>query len=506
MKNEDIDQVAYTIKKAKGRGKGITVFLGAGMSDSAGIPTAGKIVEEILSDTEYNTIPKLKKLSDSDKTNYAKIMSCLDHEQRKELFTKYVNNSKVNVAHIYLAHMIKEGFVDYVLTPNFDDLMLKALALFNIFPPVYDLAMLDSLDTTTLGRQTVVYLHGRHNGIWQLNTEDEMEKVKDICGRLFNKIQDRPWLVMGYGGSDKIFDRICELGRFSHHLYWVGWLDKDPNDNVCTNLLKQKNRNAYLVRGYDADSFMIKLHNELNIDGHPQIFAKPFSHISELLSGIVDIDNKKEFSSVKKRLDISKKHVKDAIKRYEEKPTGKKLGQDKLHKDILDLIANEDFDETKVRSIEDQVIEAGDEKAKELLSNLYFSIAYNINKEDEKSFLKAINYNQKSIDLFPNPGAYFNLGNSLIKLGKLRKDKTLLEKALSVLKTCEELGGDVYNLACAYALLKNKTEALSYLEKSFIRKEGHTSFVSDDDDWKEYREDPDFKSLIEKYNNTESNI
>ena len=53
--------------------------------------------------------------------------------QWKSLFYGYINNEKVklNVTHIYLAQMLKEGLVDYVLTVNFDDLMLKACAMFN---------------------------------------------------------------------------------------------------------------------------------------------------------------------------------------------------------------------------------------------------------------------------------------------------------------------------------------------------------------------------------------
>lgn len=674
MKKEDItenlESLAYVITEAKEERKGLTVFLGAGMSVSAGVPSAKDIIKDILSNKRYTANPKIKELTDKQREDYAKVMSCLRPSQRKELFTKYISKSKVNVAHIYLAHMMKEGYVDYVLTPNFDDLMLRALSLFNIFPPVYDLAMLDSLDNTTLDKQTIVYLHGRHNGLWQLNTGEEMDKVNDndICQRLFAKIQDRPWLVVGYSGSDKIFDHICKQGRFTNGLYWVCPSGVEPSERVCNNLLKQKNKGAYLIPDYDADTLMIKLHNLLKIKEHPPIFTKPFSQINELLSSIVDIENKIEFSSVKERLDISKRQVSDAIDVYEKnKVTSQldtdKLTKDKLHKDILDLIANQEFDENKIKAIEDQVMRSNDKKSKELLSDLYFSVAYNVKGEDETALKKQIDYYTKSNDLLPDANTFYNLGNSLSSLAKLQKNKELYEaaifnlkkaieldssdagfysnlgiamndlasllqdeelhkesinshkkaieldssdanyysnlavaigclarmtknedlykesiannkkaielnsdnsayysnlgvtigrlarmaknedlfkesitnhkkaieldssnvnyysnlfyvlveyakfkndnsylfEAVEVMKKGEKLGADIYDLACAYALLKNKAEALSYLDKSLIRQEQTVEFILDDDDWTEYLDDADFKAIIAKY-------
>ena len=452
MKEEsiDIELLAYNIKEAKSKGKGTIVFLGAGASKTAGIPTAKEIIADILNKRSYNKNPKIKALSPDEKKDYATVMACLQPHQRKELFANYINNSKVNVTHIYLAHLVKEGYVDYIFTPNFDDLMLKALGLFNIYPPVYDLAMLDTLNTTALDKQAVVYLHGRHNGIWQLNTLEEMSKVNGICSRLFNKVEDSPWLVIGYNGSDKIFDHICGLGRFNYGLYWVGLLDNDPSERVCTKLLDKENTNAYLLKGYDSDSFMIKLHNQLGIKEHPLVFDKPFSHLEALLSNIVDIGDKEEFRSVRERFDISKKHVKDAIGRYEKnKSGGKKLESDKLHKEILDLIATENFEENKVADLEKRIEGSGDAKARELLGNLAFSMAFKIKEKDEKSLLKKIDLYKKAAELNSNNSSvYNNLGIALFNLAKLKNDQQLYQEAIKEFEKAEELNpnnSSVYN-------------------------------------------------------------
>src|SRR5690606_32357451 len=100
-------------------------------SQSAGIPLTGTIVKDILE--EHKEKPSIERLNDLDKKNYYKLMSALSAQERRRLFSNYVNNKnvKLNVTHIYLAQLLNEEYVDYVLTVNFDDLMLKACALFN---------------------------------------------------------------------------------------------------------------------------------------------------------------------------------------------------------------------------------------------------------------------------------------------------------------------------------------------------------------------------------------
>ncbi len=57
-------------------------------------------------------------------------MNCIDPNARNKLLKGYIDRAQINVTHIYLAQLIKEGFADYVLTVNFDNLMLRAMALF----------------------------------------------------------------------------------------------------------------------------------------------------------------------------------------------------------------------------------------------------------------------------------------------------------------------------------------------------------------------------------------
>ncbi|MFN8713333.1 MAG: SIR2 family protein, partial [Bacteroidota bacterium] len=315
MKEIKIEKISYILKQAKAQNKPKPIFfLGAGASRSGGIPLAGEIIAKILE--VYTDNPEIKELPEKQRT-YANLMDCLLPSERDELLKKYIDEAKINVTHIYLAQLIKEGFVDYVLTVNFDNLMLRALALYNIFPSTYDMAILKDFTTSTFKEKSVVYLHGQHHGLWLLNTNEEMAKVRNTVPRIFDSIKNqRPWVFIGYSGDDPIFEHVKNLGRFDNGLFWVTYQDHKPNEKI-QEFLSAPNTNASLIKGYDSDSFMLKLANELGLE-QPVIVDKPFTALQNMLNEIVDIDEQEHFKGVKERLGISQRQVAEAIKQFEQ--------------------------------------------------------------------------------------------------------------------------------------------------------------------------------------------
>lgn len=75
----------------------------------------------------------------------------------------------------------------------------------------------------------------------------------------------------------------------------------------------------------------------------------------------------------------------------------------------------------------------------------------------------------------------------------------MYEKAFDKYKKAVEYGGRSYNLACMYALKKEKENALTYLNISLSKTEINVDFVEKDEDWKEYFEDIDFIKLLDTY-------
>lgn len=487
MKEKTLEELAYLIKNTKEQNapKPI-VFIGAGMSISAGIPTATEIAEEIL--LKYSDHPSIKKLSGADK-NYYKIMGCLPPPERKKILKEYVNKAKINVSHIYLAHMLNLGYVDYILTTNFDNLTQRALALYNQFPPTYDISVLKDLTTTSLEKKSIVYLHGKYDGLWQLNTAEELKKIEKVIPPLFNKISNnRSWIVIGYSGNDPIFEHLIELGRFDNGLFWIGYQDEEPSGNVQNNLLNRPNTESYFIRGYDADSFFLKLNAELG-NSEPSIFNTPFSFLSELQDSIVDINNDNEYKGVKERLESAKKMVHDAIKRYEvgvdptEELNQEEIRQYIFQKKLVNCLIKEEYH--KVNSIEEELEDNYKEDFKPILYGIYNNWGLSLASEAEeaasqkakdlyhqafKKFQKAVTINSNLFIAWNNWGT--TLGNYVYRFE--RDNEEIYEEVFDKFKKAISLNSNIYsawvdwgNYLNLFAELKSKKESEKFIKQAF---------------------------------------
>ena len=129
----EIADVLETVKRAKDRDKGCTLLIGAGCSVKAGIPTATEFVE--IMRKEYP-----RAYERATKKTYPYVMAELLLAERHDLISQYIDNARLNWAHLAIAQLLKHGFVDRVLTVNFDPLVMRACALVGVFPAVYDFA------------------------------------------------------------------------------------------------------------------------------------------------------------------------------------------------------------------------------------------------------------------------------------------------------------------------------------------------------------------------------
>lgn len=434
MKEETIENLAYKLNRNKTTNRpGAIVFMGAGCSVSAGIPVTSEIVDYVRG--EYNSNPKVQALSSG--SSYAALMDCLDPCDRKDLFNYYVSKSRVNVSHIYLAQLVELGYVDYIVTVNFDNLAQRALALFNNFPPIYDISILKDFTTTTLETKSIICLHGQHNGLWQLNTKEEMKKVIDdgTVSRVFHQIaNNRLWVMVGYSGEDLIFEELMKLGRFDNGLYWIGYEDKDPKDHVKQQLKAGQNKQSFLIRGFDSDSFFLKLNAKLGLENAtPPIFDKPFSFLSKLQEGIVDLEEVEDFKVVKDRFEDSKRWVQDAIIRYERAGramTGKAIKLTQQRNELINYIINDKYDEFEVLS------KKLDEQERTELSAIQAVGYYNwgtnlaklaggkVGRAADKLYRQAFEKYEQAIALNPDDAqAYNNWGTHLAKLAQTKAGK-----------------------------------------------------------------------------------
>lgn len=587
-----IEDIAYLIKQAKySKENKPIIFLGAGASASAGIPLVDEIIRDILKLHEDK--PSIKRLTSTQKKDYYELMSALSAQERRKLFSDYINSKdvKLNVTHIYLAQLLNEGYVDYILTVNFDDLMLKACALFNFIPPVYDISVLNDFTTTNFLEKSVTYLHGQHHGQWLLNAGEELSKVTSSVSKLFERIcHNRTWIIVGYSGEDKILDEIAKIGSFENELYWIGFNEAPITDKVQKELFDKPRMNTYHIKGYDSDSFFLKLHSELEVMT-PDIFNKPFSFLHRMMDQVTDIkkdDNRKHkdlFNSIKNRMEISRSQVTEAIETIE-----RKHDENELIQNIIERIVKEDFSEIEVSKFEEQINTNNYIKAVDSLGNYYLAWGNYIYLKAEK--LQDIELFEQSFNNYEKAECYLQdktiakngQASALLQMGKIKSDADLCKKGIELLKfmldekgddlmilsnvaaglsylakinnskdtfkevfsqydhlvklypqeyellndwagallyyynICDldekeeimtqilnkahrsyDLGGNPYNLSCAYILLNDKYLAFKYLKEVLERKLVSVKFIETDSDWKNYSDDTELETLLSKY-------
>lgn len=277
LAERSIDDIVDTLRRAKQEGVACSLLIGSGCSVTAGIPTAEGFVRIIESEypRQYDRAPN---------KTYLDCMTQLSPGERHVLIASYIEKSKVNWAHIAIAQLINAGVIDRVLTTNFDPLVVRACALLGLFPAIYDVTASENFNSGFVSDPSVFYLHGQHKGFKLINTPTEFEENSRRLAPVFqDAARKTTWIVVGYSGdNDPVFDHLAKLNRFDYNLYWVGYVDNPPLP-IVHELLLEPNKDAFYVRGFDADDFLVRLAHKLGCFP-PHFVSKPFSHLQELLA------------------------------------------------------------------------------------------------------------------------------------------------------------------------------------------------------------------------------
>jgi NAD-dependent SIR2 family protein deacetylase len=166
----EIPDVIEAVRNGKGHKK-CALLIGAGCSVTSGIPLAGEFVELIKRDWK-EAYSRAAAKSAPNPPGYPACMAELSAGERRRLTSEFVDKASVNWAHIAIAQLMKDGFVDRAYTTNFDPLVLRACSMVNLFPAVYDFAASQNFKPAFLPDKAVFHLHGQHTGFVLLHTKE----------------------------------------------------------------------------------------------------------------------------------------------------------------------------------------------------------------------------------------------------------------------------------------------------------------------------------------------
>jgi NAD-dependent SIR2 family protein deacetylase len=167
-------------------------------------------VKELRDEAKFN--PFLRDVGNPPKgiSEYAFLMGKLGSpKERAKRIKKYVDRAKdkegriqINWTHLLLAALVEKGYINRILTTNFDPLIVDALAIMGQPIRTFDLNITGKYFPGTLDPATIVYLHGQMHSLFLANTPDEMDRVQNLYPSVLQEaVQDSLLIVVGYSGD-----------------------------------------------------------------------------------------------------------------------------------------------------------------------------------------------------------------------------------------------------------------------------------------------------------------
>ena len=232
----------------------ISILMGAGCSVTAGIPTADVIASTIRQSPDFQ-----KRVKAGEATDYYEVMGCLAPLERRDIFSSYIARSQVNVSSLIAARLLEQGIIGCILTPNFDNLIPRAVATSIASLPIYDATLTTLQDGFDVYRPSVICLHGQMHGFWQLNTRSEFDTYHATIRRLLRGAnRDHDVIVVGYSGVDPLLPILFEELAQTSAVYWVPFRRVLPVPAALSAL--DRHARSYLVEDdLDSDHFFYHL-------------------------------------------------------------------------------------------------------------------------------------------------------------------------------------------------------------------------------------------------------
>lgn len=312
---------------------------------------------------------------------------------------------------------MQAGYIQRVLTFNFDSILSRACSLLGLHPSIYDFATANPHLYHLINDPSIVHLHGQGTGFVQLNTDEETEQhTKKLGEFIAATLNTNPSLFIGYSGNaDAFFPLLEEKYSEQHRLIWTGTkntIDELESISVKNFLNKNSNLTHYIGNTF-ADDFLVQIAKELDCFP-PELFSNPYKFLGLQLStiqpyplgdGLDILENLSRYLEEQSKKPLIKSLYNAFIHKYPSKESTEDLGDEEI----------------------DQIMWAYTKQAQLLY-----------NKEDNKD---SFDLYEKAISIKDNhSGCLLNYALNLAETGQNKTDIEILEKSLNLFERAYNTG------------------------------------------------------------------
>ena len=126
-----------------------------------------------------------------------------------------------------------------ILTPNFDNLIPRAVATSVSSVPIYDATLLTLQHGFDVYRPSLIYLHGQQHGFWQLNTQEEFDAYRlTIRALVRGATRGNVVIIVGYSGEDPLLPIVIDEMDPTADVFWIPYRRLMPSEAVQAYLAR----------------------------------------------------------------------------------------------------------------------------------------------------------------------------------------------------------------------------------------------------------------------------
>ncbi|GAA1420489.1 SIR2 family protein [Agrococcus citreus] len=269
--------------------KGVyALLLGSGVSTGAGMPTGWGVVTDLIQRVAASRGEGLLedpaawwRELEGEEPGYSAVLEKLSQAPgtRAELLARYFEPTAEEradgikmptVAHRAIAELVSDGYVQVVLTTNFDRLVEDAIREAGVQPQVIDtIEAIQGMRPLTRGAPTVVKLHGDYQQLNTRNTVEELSTYPEELARLLSRVFDEYGLVVAGWSAEWDHALVDLIKATSARRYPMYWDSRSSKGEAAKGLIEF--RDGRSVPAADADALFSDLRGAIrSLEGMAQ--------------------------------------------------------------------------------------------------------------------------------------------------------------------------------------------------------------------------------------------